>query len=130
MSDDVKLSDMERRSSEVLLHLDNGHLMPLPAPLDEATERAWKPLADQAREKYECSLDDTIALSIPKPANEEAERALVRQFLAGLDKLFTRENNWTFLQPLLLTMEHCARCQTCAEACHIFEASGRQELYR
>ena len=27
-------------------------------------------------------------------------------------------------------MEHCAKCQTCAEACHIFEASGRNELYR
>ncbi|MGE5361290.1 MAG: (Fe-S)-binding protein [Bacteroidales bacterium] len=130
MSDDVKLSDMGRRSSEALLHLDNGQLMPLPEPFDDATERAWKPLAGQARANYECSLDDTIALSIPKPSNEEAERALVRQFLAGLDKLFTRENNWTFLQPLLLTMEHCARCQTCAEACHIFEASGRQELYR
>ena len=27
-------------------------------------------------------------------------------------------------------MEHCAKCQTCSEACHIFEASGNNELYR
>ena len=27
-------------------------------------------------------------------------------------------------------MEHCAKCQTCSEACHIFEASGRNEIYR
>jgi Fe-S oxidoreductase len=27
-------------------------------------------------------------------------------------------------------MEHCARCQSCSEACHIFEASGRAEIYR
>ena len=22
-------------------------------------------------------------------------------------------------------MEHCAKCQTCSESCHIFEASGK-----
>jgi Fe-S oxidoreductase len=27
-------------------------------------------------------------------------------------------------------MEHCAKCQTCADSCHIFEASGHNELYR
>lgn len=45
-------------------------------------------------------------------------------------KLFTPENNWTFLQPLLMSMEHCARCHTCSEACHIYEESGRNPLYR
>ena len=58
------------------------------------------------------------------------KKKLVGKFLSGLDKLFSRENNWTFLQPLVLTMEHCAKCQTCADSCHIFEASGRNELYR
>ncbi len=27
-------------------------------------------------------------------------------------------------------MEHCAKCQTCSEACHIYEESGDNELYR
>jgi Fe-S oxidoreductase len=27
-------------------------------------------------------------------------------------------------------MEHCTRCQTCSDACHIYEASGRNEVYR
>ena len=30
----------------------------------------------------------------------------------------------------MLSMEHCAKCQTCSEACHIYEASGENELYR
>ena len=45
-------------------------------------------------------------------------------------KLFTPENNWTFLQPLLMSMEHCARCFPCSEACHIYEESGGNPLYR
>ncbi len=69
-------------------------------------------------------------MNIPQPKTKQEENALVAKFLSGLEKLFTKENNWTFLQPLLLTMEHCARCQTCSEACHIFEASGNNELYR
>jgi Fe-S oxidoreductase len=27
-------------------------------------------------------------------------------------------------------MEHCAQCNTCSDACHLFEASGRNEMYR
>jgi len=112
-------------------HVDHRDLMPLAAPLDDpARDRAWKPLSDQTRTRYECILDDTCAVSVPVPATKHEEDALVRSFLTGLDKLFTRENNWTFLQPLLLSMEHCARCQTCAASCHIFEASGRNEVYR
>jgi len=135
MTDKVKpqarLSDMWRRDGRPLVHLDNDDLMPLPAPLDDpAREHGWTPLSAQATEKYECALDDTCAVSVPKPSSKEEEDALVGKFLAGLEKLFTAENNWTFLQPLVLSMEHCAKCQTCAEACHIFEASGRNELYR
>ena len=31
---------------------------------------------------------------------------------------------------LEMSMEHCARCQTCSDACHIYEESGNNELYR
>ena len=91
---------------------------------------AFKPLSAQIVEKYECLLDDTCAVNVPKPKTKAEEEELIRKFLAGLEKLFQRENNWTFLQPLVLTMEHCAKCQTCSDACHIFEASGRNEIYR
>jgi len=115
MSQPLTPDDMARTAREPLLHLENPGIRPLSA---------------QARERYECLLDDTCAVSVPRPKTPEEERALVAKFLSGLEKLFTATNNWTFLQPLLLTMEHCARCQTCAEACHIYESSGREELYR
>ncbi len=135
MSDQARcrldLSSIASVDMQPLVHLENADLMPLPAPLDHpAADRPWAALAEQAKTRYECALDDTCAVSVPKPASPGDERELVRRFLAGLDKLFSRENNWTFLQPLVLTMEHCAKCQTCADSCHIFEASGRNELYR
>jgi len=131
MSKFNKLSDMWRDDDQPLLHLENSDLMPLPAPLDDPSkDRPWTPLSEQARQRYECRLDDTCAVNVPKPKSKAEEKELVRKFLAGLDKLFSREDNWTFLQPLILTMEHCTRCQTCSEACHIYEASGYSELYR
>ncbi|MCX6638646.1 MAG: (Fe-S)-binding protein, partial [Acidobacteria bacterium] len=127
----VRLDDLASTGKKPLIHLENEDLMPLPAPLDHPSkDHNWAPLSAQARERFECFLDDTCAVSIPQPKTKEEEDALVAKFLSGLDKLFVKENNWTFLQPLLLTMEHCAKCQTCSEACHIYEASGREELYR
>ena len=113
-----------------LTHVDIEDQTPLPPPFDKLEEEpVFKPLSDQARKKYEV-LDDTIALNLPKPASKEEEERLVNQFLSGMRKLFTPENNWTFLQPLLMSMEHCARCHTCSDACHIYEESGRDPLYR
>ena len=131
MSGGIKLRDVSRPDSEPLIHLENEDLMPLPAPLEgPEKDRAWAALSEPARSRYECGLDNTCAVNIPKPKTHDEEAQLVARFLSGLDKLFDKENNWTFLQPLLLTMEHCTGCQTCAESCHIFEASGRNELYR
>ena len=131
MNKHIDLRDMSQSEREPLIHLENTDLMPLPAPLDgPEKDHAWTALSQQATDKYECGLDDTCALNLPQPKTPEEEKQLVGKFLSGLEKLFTKENNWTFLQPLLLTMEHCASCQTCSEACHIFEASGRNELYR
>ena len=127
----IELNDMAREERTPLIHLENRDLMPLPPPLDSPEkDHNWTPLSAQVQERYECRLDDTCAVNIPRPQSKEEEQELVRKFLSGLDKLFSVHNNWTFLQPLILTMEHCARCQTCSEACHVFEASGRNELYR
>ena len=123
----LRLQDIAREEDAPLIHLETGDLMPMPEGFEERPFPALKP---EARERFEAALDDTLALSIPKPKTPEEERELVEKFLSGLEKLFQKENNWTFLQPLLLSMEHCARCQTCSDACHIFEASGQNELYR
>ncbi len=118
-------------ASEQLAHVTEADLLPLPAPYDKLENLpGFQALKEAAREEYEASLDDTLAVGLKKPATEEEEKEVIDRFLSGLHKLFTEENNWTFLQPLILSMEHCARCQTCVEDCPIYEASGHNELYR
>jgi Fe-S oxidoreductase len=129
MSTHIPFSDFGRPSTQ-LGEVDVKDLPPLPKPYDTWEEKPMPPLSESARTGCECSLDNTCAVSFPKPKNRAEEEALVAKFLSGLEKLFTANNNWTFVQPLILSMEHCAKCQTCADACHIFEESGRNELYR
>lgn len=124
-----RLRDMARRDSEPLIDVPESSLKPLPEGF-AGPEKQWKPLSDTVRSACECGMDNTCALNLPKPASREDEQKLVEKFAAGLQKLFTKENNWSFLQPLLLTMEHCTGCQTCADSCHIFGASGQAEPYR
>ena len=130
MKNNVSIGDISNNPQQ-LVHLELEDLMPLPPPYDKIEEQpGWQAIHKQHKEELETSLDDTIAVGIPKPKTPEEEEKLVAAFLEGLRKLFSKENNWTFLQPLLLSMEHCAKCQTCSEACPIYEASGRQEIYR
>jgi len=130
MSCSVCIGDISK-GKEPLIHLEPQDQKPLPPPFDKLEdEPPLPPLKEETKENYECNLDDTIATNMPKPKTKEEEEELVNKFLAGLKKLFTKENNWTFLQPLLITMEHCAKCQTCSEACHIYEESGQNPLYR
>ncbi len=131
MKPDVSLRDLHRSTDEVLVDLSESQLPSLPVAFNATGEEPrWKPLSGEVRQSCECGLDNTCALNLPKPNSPEEEETLVRAFLWGLKKLFEKENNWTFLQPLILTMENCVGCQTCAEACHIFQSSGRAEIYR
>ena len=75
MKPPIQLEDMSRPDRLPLAHVENSDLMRLPAPLDDpAAEHAWKELTQQAREKYECGLDDTIALNLPQPKSPEEEK--------------------------------------------------------
>jgi Fe-S oxidoreductase len=126
--DSVK--DFSKFPGQPLAQIDPAEQIPLPPPFDTVdTDPPMAQLSDEAREKY-FVLDDTIAVNLPKPQSKEEEEQLVQGFLNGLEKLFNNEDNWTFLQPLEMSMEHCAKCQTCSEACHIYEESGHNELYR
>ncbi|RJO74527.1 MAG: (Fe-S)-binding protein [Myxococcales bacterium] len=122
----IKITDVSQ-PTEQLSHVAISDLMPLP---NGPQEPEWTPLKDKVREDYACILDDTAILPIPRPKTKEEEEEFVNKFLSGLRKLFTPENNWTFLAQLETTIEHCAKCNTCSEACHIYEASGRNEMYR
>ena len=116
------------RTSERLGHVEKNELLALPKPFDE--EPSFKELDPKVRAEYEASLDDTLAVGIPKPATPEEEEELIRRFLSGLENLFSEENNWAFLQQLVLSLDNCVKCQTCIEACPVYVASGRNDLYR
>ena len=109
-------------------HVEKDELLPLPAPYD--VEPPARELDPKVRAQLEASLDDTLAVGVPKPGTPQEEEELVRRFLSGLEKLLSKENNWAFLQQLVLSLDNCTKCQTCIEACPIYVASGRNDLYR
>lgn len=118
------------KPSEQMAVLDPKDFMPLPYPYSEDETRPMKLLTDDQRSRYECSFDGVVAAGILKPESKEEEERRVKAFLEGLKKLLSEENNWTFLQPLMLSLKYCAKCQTCNEACPIYVSSGKQEVYR
>lgn len=123
-------NDVSKNPLEPLTIVKPEDLMPLPYPCNTLAHPGTGSLSDQQKGTYECALDGVVAVAIPKPQNPSEEQALVHAFVRGLRKLFTKEDNWTFLQPLKLSMDYCVKCQTCSEACPVFLASGRQEIYR
>jgi Fe-S oxidoreductase len=127
----IKVEDFGKPDKNKVSTVKSEDLKPLPPPYDkEENLPPFKEYDDKFDETVETSLDNTIALGLPIPETEEEEKELVRKFISGMEKLFKKEDNWSFLQPLLLSTEHCAQCQTCADACHIYEASGKNDLYR
>jgi len=113
------------------VRLDQSHFLPLPTPYDKPDlEPKLKSLTEESQKEYESDLDGVVAVKYPRPETEEKKRKLVEQFLSGLKKLFNKEDNWTFLKPLFLTMEYCTNCQTCAAACPIYNESGKLDIYR
>jgi len=126
----LNLTDISKTGEGQLTEPDVNELMPLPPPYDKFKEPGFKILTEDQRERLVSNLDGIVALALPKPKSKEEEKKYIEQFVSGLKKLLSREDNWTFLQPLLLSLDYCARCQTCSEACHIYLASGRNDLYR
>ncbi len=126
----LKITDISKPSKQ-LATVSIDELMPLPAPYDKIEDQpGWKVITDEKKEGIQSSLDDTIVLALPDPKTKEEEEELVKKFISGLEKLMTKENNWTFLQQLTLSVDHCAKCQTCNDACPIYEASGKNDIYR
>jgi Fe-S oxidoreductase len=127
---EIKISDISRRPENPLVVIAKEDLVSLPGDSVEPGAPAIQPLTEKQKNQYEYSLDGVSALGLPKPKNKEEEDKLIESFLAGLKKLLSKENNWTFLQPLLLSLENCVKCHNCSESCPIYMGSGRQEVYR
>lgn len=123
----IRFRDIARPGDEPLASLQAGDLLELgpaePAPTPAAPRPRWL-------ETYNFSLDGFSDLDLPKPRTPEEGERFVQAFLRGLEKLLDPQNNWTFLKALKLSLDYCLRCQTCSEACHVYLASGRQEIYR
>lgn len=118
------------KPAERLVKINVEDLPRLPPPYDTHEDDPITELTPAQKEKWEHSLDGVSAINLPKPSSPEEEERLVKAFLTGLEKLLTKENNWTFLQPLALSLEYCAKCQTCADACPAYEMSGKKDIYR
>ena len=110
--------------------LDVDRLLPLPAPYEDWRDTAIPALTAEQQGRYEVGPDGISALRIPKPKGEDERAAAVAAFLAGLQKLLSAEDNWTFLQPLMLSMENCVQCHSCSDSCPIYTTAGSPEIYR
>ncbi|MFC1966019.1 (Fe-S)-binding protein [Chloroflexota bacterium] len=131
MTKRTKVRDISQNPPEQLLYLAAEELMPLPCGqggLDGGP--SVRPLTEEQKSKYECSLDGLSAVLLSKPQSKEEEDKLVSSFINGLGKLLSKKDNWSFLQPLTLSLEYCAKCQACSEECPIYVSSGKQEIYR
>ena len=129
MKKNVHVDDFTRPGGQVT-ELDPAEFMPLPPPYDKMEKPPIKKLTDDQRKRMDASLDGVVAIGLAPPATPEEEKAFIEKFLAGLEKLFSADDNWTFLQPLMHTLEYCVKCQICSDACPVYVASGRQDIYR
>lgn len=125
MKQKVRLKDIAS-PADVLCPIDAADL----APVAGLQGQPAGPVRPEWKEPYDFTLDGFSALGLPKPRTQSEETALVEKFLRGLERLFSKENNWTFVMPLTLSTEYCVRCNTCNEACPIYTESGRQDIYR
>jgi len=76
-----------------LVHIEPGELTPLPPPYEDFNKVTIPELKPERVAAVETSLDDTIAIGIPKPKSKEEEERYIQAFLSGLRKLVEKENN-------------------------------------
>ena len=116
MKDTLQLTDISTAEGQ-MVHIDPKDLPEIPG-LD-LKPMPWRPFTEEQKEKTACILDEVCVLNIPKPANKQEEEELVNKFINGMRKLFSKENNWTFLPMLETSMDYCAQCNSCSDACHL-----------
>ena len=127
MTSNLKLTDISTKEGQ-LIEYDLNDIPDLPLDIEKLP---CKPFSDKMKEDYACDLLDGVSvLNIPRPKNALEEQELVDKFLSGMRKLFSTENNWTFVNMLEASMDTCAQCNSCSEACHLYEMSGGHTMYR
>ncbi|MCL2807579.1 MAG: (Fe-S)-binding protein [Coriobacteriia bacterium] len=117
------------RSAMILSPVEQ--LAPLPAPYDTCDKvPEFTELKPDWIDTRCASLDGFVAIdSLRRPASPEDEEEFVRSFIVAVGKLFAHHNS-KFLRPLNLTVDYCAKCDTCSQACHVYQATCKQDIYR
>jgi len=130
MSKEIKnVNDISKKADQ-LFTLDTKNLPKLPYPYEDWEDPPIPEIPEKKRAGKDLSLDGILNVVVPDPETDEEKEKLVAKFLEGLKKLLSVENNWPFLKPLMLSLDNCVKCNTCSDACPIFEMSGKAEIYR
>ncbi|AIH04523.1 4Fe-4S ferredoxin [Thermodesulfobacterium commune DSM 2178] len=121
----VCFKELSKPGKEPLFKLEEKEMLQIPGieEVKDQTPENWY-------QTYNLSLDGYSMFPQPDPISQEEKAEIVKRFLHGLKKLLSPKSNWTFIRPLKLSLENCVRCNTCADACHLYLASGRKEVYR
>jgi len=128
-SERIKIKDISRKTERVF-NLEPANLPKLPYPYEDWEDPPIPSVPEAKAAGKDFSLDGVLNVPMPAPETEEEREALVAKFLDGLGKLLSKENNWMFLKPLMLSLDNCVKCNTCSEACPMYEMSGKAEIYR
>jgi Fe-S oxidoreductase len=129
MSDDrIRVKDISKKTDR-LFQLDTAKLPKLPYPYEDWEDPAFEELPETKKDR-DASLDGYMNVQIKVPQTEQEQEEMVVNFLTALRKLLSKDDNWPFLRPFMLSLDNCVKCNTCSEACPIFESSGRAEVYR
>ena len=129
MKKNIHIDDFTRPGGQVT-EIDPAELSPFRRRTTRWRSRPSRKLTEDQRKRMDASLDGVVAIGLAPPKTPEEEKAFVEKFLAGIEKLFSVDDNWTFLQPLVHTLEYCVKCQICSDACPAYVSSGRQDIYR
>lgn len=127
MQGQIRFRDLSRTGGEPLVTLSARDLIQLDPLGDEPQLEVPR---ERWLESYDFSLDGFSDFDLAKPKTPAEKDRFVQAFLKGVERLFDPHDNWPFYRALKLSMEYCLRCQTCSDACHVYLASGKQEIYR
>jgi Fe-S oxidoreductase len=127
--DKIKISDFSCQDAQ-LCDLDPTKFTKLPYPYEDWVDPPFPKISEAKCEKWATPLDGVLNPPIPKNPSDEEKAAFVKKFIEGLKKTMSADDNWTFYKTLMLSLDNCVKCNTCADACPVFESSGRAEIYR
>ncbi len=123
----MKLTDISTKDGQ-FMNIGLKELKPITKV--QMHDHEWADWTEEQKTEFCTLLDEISILQIPMPKNKAEEDEIVSKFLIGFEKLMTVDNNWTFLPMLETTLDYCAQCNSCSDACHLYEATGGNEMYR